>query len=159
MSESVPVSEVNSSHPKTSPREFSGTKLIIGVFAFAIVMSASVWIYSYLHAKPFQPLQKAIHREFPKSYPQVQGGQRKMHRDTPKTLRITLQVRFDPEPPESNEQVEALVARLEELAKQHVDFASYDVFEVHCVQRVPEHKAKTRTITREIPVTSASGGR
>ena len=151
MSESVPAaSEVDPSRPAKLPREFSGTKLIIAVFAFAIVMSGSVWIYSYLHAKPFQPLQKAIHRTFPKSYPQVQGGQRKMHRNTTKTLRITLRVNFDPEPAESDDQVNELVDRLEKLARQNIDFPSYDVFEVHCFHRVPEHKSKTRTITREI---------
>ena len=151
MSESVPGnSEVESPRSAKLPREFSGTKLIIGIFAFAIVMSSSVWYYSYLHAKPFQPLQKAIHRAFPKSYPQVQGGQRKMHRNTTKTLRITLRVNFDPEPAESDGQVNELVDRLEELARQNIDFPSYDVFEVHCFHRVPEHKSKTRTITREI---------
>lgn len=142
-----------------SPREFSGTKLIVGIFALAIVMAASVWGYSYFHAKPFQSLATAIFAEFPKSYPQVQGGQRRMHRDTPKVLRITMQVLFDPELKESDERVEALVARLEELARQHLDFSSYQIFEVHLVQRVPEHKAKKRTITREIAAPSASGGR
>lgn len=128
----------------------------MGVFALAIVMSASVWIYSYYHAKPFQPLQMAIHRTFPKSYPQVQGGQRRMHRNTPKTLRITLQIRFDPEPREADKQVESMVAQLEELARQHLDFPSYELFEIHFVQRVPEHKARTRTVSREIASSSAN---
>lgn len=151
MTESVPAKTDNVPQRfGNSPREFSGTKVILGIFALAIAASASVWIYSYLHAKPFQPLQVAIFQAFPKSYPQVQGGQRRMHRDTPKTLRITLQVRFDPEPREADQQVEEVVARLEELARQHIDFPSYEVFEIHLVQRVPEHKAKMRTVTREI---------
>lgn len=151
MTESVPATTDNVPQRfGNSPREFSGTKAILGIFALAIAASASIWIYSYLHAKPFQPLQAAIFQAFPKSYPQVQGGQRRMHRDTPKTLRITLQVRFDPEPRDADPQVEEAVARLEELARQHVDFPSYEIFEVHLVQRVPEHKAKMRTVTREI---------
>ena len=72
-----------------------------------------------------------------------------MHRDTPKILRITMQVPFDPEPREADEQIAAVVDRLEELARQHLDFPSFEVFEIHLVRRVPEHKAKTRTITRE----------
>lgn len=142
-----------------SPREFSGTKLILSIFTLAIVMAASVWVYSYFHVKPFHALAAAIFEEFPKSYPQVQGGQRRMHRDTPKTLRITMQVGFDPEPREADEQVESLVVRLEELARQHLDFSSYEIFEIHLVQRVPEHKAKKRTVTRELAAPSASGGR
>lgn len=156
MSESIPAtSDDGVQRFGNSPREFSGTKLVIGLFTFATAMAASVWIYSYLHAKPFHPLAAAIFAEFPKSYPQVQGGQRRMHRGTPKILRITMQVRFDPEPREADEQIEALVARLEELARQHLDFASYEIFEIHLVQRVPEHKAKTRTVTREIATPSA----
>lgn len=151
MSESVPDQSVDGSQRfGNSPREFSGTKVMLGIFALAIAASASVWIFSYYHAKPFQPLQTAIHRAFPKAYPQVQGGQRRMHRNTPKTLRITIQVGFDPEPREADQQVEEVVARLEELARQHLDFTSYEIFEIHLVRRVPEHKAKMRTITREI---------
>ncbi len=133
-----------------SPREFSGTKLIIGLFVFAIVMSSGLWIFWYLHARPFQPLQLAIHQAFPKSYPQVQGGQRKMHQNTPRILRITLKVPFDPKPREADEQIAAMVERLEELARQHIDFKSYELLEIHFVQRRPEHDSQTRTITREI---------
>ena len=151
MSESVPAtSDTVKQRFGNSPRELSGTKVMLGIFALAIAASASVWVYSYYHAKPFQPLQVAIYRAFPKSYPQVQGGQRRMHRNTPKTLRITLQVNFDPEPRDADMQVEAVVARLEELARKYIHFPSYEIFEIHLVQRVPEHKSKTRTITREI---------
>ena len=151
MSESVPANSDDS--PRlfgNSPREFSGSKLVVAIFAVATAMAASVWIFSYFHMKPFQPLQVAIHRAFPKSYPQVQGGQRRMHRGTPKILRITMQIPFDPEPREADAQVAAVVDRLEELARQHLDFPSFEEFEIHLVRRVPEHKAKTRTITREI---------
>lgn len=79
-----------------------------------------------------------------------------MHRNTPKTLRITLQIRFDPEPREADEQVESMVAQLEELARQHLDFSSYELFEIHFVQRIPEHKAKTRIVSREIARSSAN---
>jgi hypothetical protein len=133
-----------------SPREFSGTKLILGLFAFAIVMSSGLWIYWYLHTKPFQPLQLAIHRAFPKSYPQVQGGQRKMHQQTPRILRITLKVEFDPSSAEADEQVEEMVVRLAELARQHIDLPSYELLEIHLIQRVPEHDSRVRTVTREI---------
>lgn len=159
MSESKPPISDPSSAARAfgnSPREFSGTKLVIGLFVFAAVMSSGLWIYWYLHARPFQPLQLAIHQTFPKSYPQVQGGQRKMHKQTPRVLRITLKVGFDPEPPETDQkreadqQVEAIVDRLEELARQHIDLPSYELLEIHLVQRVPEHDSRTRTVMREI---------
>ena len=133
-----------------SPREFSGTKLIIGLFLFATAMSSGLWIFWYLHARPFQPLQLAIHQAFPKSYPQVQGGQHKMHKNTPRILRITLKVAFDPKPREADEQVAVMVERLEELARKHIDFESYELLEIHLVQRRPEHDSQTRTVTREI---------
>jgi hypothetical protein len=153
------MSELNPSTPDpslearafgNSPREFSGTKLVIGLFVFATMMGMGLWTYWYLHTRPFQPLQMAIHQEFPKSYPRVQGGQRKMHQNTPRILRIMLTVQFDPKPPEADEQVAAMVERLEELARQHIDFDSYEQFEVHLVQRRPEHDSLTRTVTYEI---------
>ena len=153
MSEPTPSNSDSPAAPRpfeNSPREFSGTKLIIGLFVFATVMSSGLWIFWYLHARPFQPLQLAIHQAFPKSYPQVQGGQRKMHKNTPRILRITLKVPFDPKPREADEQVAAMVERLEELARQHIDFDSYELLEIHLVQRRPEHDSQTRTVTREI---------
>lgn len=147
-----PTAELSSSLRMVgiSPREFSGTKLIIGLFLFATVMSGGLWTYWYLHARPFQPLQLAINQAYPKSYPQVQGGQLKMHKNTPRILRITLKVTFNPKPRESDEQVMAMVERLEELARQHIDLPSYELLEIHLVQRVPEHDSRTRTVTREI---------
>ncbi|MBC7821419.1 MAG: hypothetical protein IAG10_31410 [Planctomycetaceae bacterium] len=153
MSEPPSLNSDSSSTPRAfdnSPREFSGTKLIIGLFVFATVMSSGLWIFWYLHARPFQPLQLAIHQAYPKSYPQVQGGQLKIHKNTPRILRITLKVGFDPKPRESDEQVTAMVARLEELARKHINLPSYELLEVHLVQRVPEHDSRTRTVTREI---------
>ena len=153
MSEPTPPTSDPSLAPHAfgnSPREFSGTKLIIGLFVFATAMSSGLWIFWYLHARPFQPLQLAIHQAFPKSYPQVQGGQRKMHKNTPRILRITLKVPFDPQPRDADEQVAAMVERLEELARQHIDFNSYELLEIHLVQRRPEHDSQTRTVTREI---------
>jgi hypothetical protein len=153
MSEPTPKTSDPSLAPRkfgNSPREFSGTKLVIGLFLFAAAMSVGLWTYWYLHARPFQPLQLAIHQVFPKSYPQVQGGQLKMHRNTPRILRITLKVPFDPKPREADEQVATMVEQLEQLARQHIDFDSYELLEIHLVQRRPEHDSQTRTVTREI---------
>ena len=136
--------------PEKPPREFSGTTLIVGIFLFAAVMSTGLWIFWYLHTEPFQPLQRAIERAFPKSRPYVQGGQRRIHKGTPKILRITMQVRFNPESPAEQPQVEAIVTQLVDLAKQHIDFAHYNLFEVHLIQMHPEHAAHKLTITREI---------
>ncbi|TXT29156.1 MAG: hypothetical protein FD138_2459 [Planctomycetota bacterium] len=144
------------SHSETSPREFSGKKLIIGLFAIALSMSSGLWIYWYLHTRPFQPLQLTISREFPKSYPYVQGGQRKIHKQTPRILRITLQVPFDPKLSEADQQVDAVVEKLEGLARQQIDLDSYDQLEVHLVQRRPEHDSSTRTVTREVVQTVPS---
>lgn len=133
-----------------SPHEFSGKKLIVGVFLLAIVMSVALWIYWHLHTRPFQPLQLAIAQAFPKSYPYVQGGQRKIHKGTPRILRITMQVKFDPKPRDADEAVTAIVEQLEQLARQQLDLTNYDQLEVHLVQRRPEHDSITRTITREL---------
>jgi hypothetical protein len=73
-----------------------------------------------------------------------------MHKDTPKTLRVTMRVAFDPEPAEAKPQVEEVLAQLVELAKQNIAFETYELFEVHLVLMRPEHSAKKLTITRDI---------
>ncbi len=164
----MPESESPANSDPASPananpaREFSGSKLVVGMFLFAAMMSSGLWVYWYFHTLPFQPLQVAIARAIPKSYPLVQGGQRRIHRDTPKVLRVTLRVDFDPASDESKPRVDDLVTRLAELAKQHIDFASYELFEVHLVQMRPEHAARSQTIMRAVrdfqrPAVEANG--
>ncbi|MCX7421471.1 MAG: hypothetical protein NT013_18265 [Planctomycetia bacterium] len=133
-----------------TPREFSGAKVIIGLFVFAFVMSFVLWVYWSLHTGPFLPLQRAIFREFPKSYPHVEGGQRRMHKNTPKTLRVTMRVAFDPESVAEKPQVEAVFAQLVELAKKNIAFETFELFEVHFVLMRPEHSAKKLTVTRDV---------
>ena len=73
-----------------------------------------------------------------------------MNKGTPKTLRITMRVQFDPTTEAEKPQVEAVVTQLAALARQHIDFANYDLFELHLIQMRPEHEARKLTITREI---------
>ena len=152
----VPQLSGPSAEPGKPPREFSGKLLIIGLFLFATVLSSGLWVFWYLHTEPFQPLQRAIFLAFPKSYPYVQGGQRRMHKETPKTLRITMRVQFDPTTEAEKPHVEEVVTQLAALARQHIDFAHYDLFELHFIQMRPEHEARKLTITREIAQLSES---
>ncbi len=136
--------------PTVRPREYSGTQFVLGIFLFASVMAGGLGIYSYFHAKPFRPLQRAIHLAYPKSYPRVEGGQQKMHRDTPRILRVTMRVPFDPEAMDERPQVDTLVVRLAELARKHLDLSNFAVFEVHLVQMQPEQKAHKLTVTQDL---------
>lgn len=132
------------------PHVISGTNVVLGIFLFAIVMAGGLGFYSYFHAKPFRPLQRAIHVAYPKSYPRVEGGQHKMHRDTPRILRVTMRVEFDPEATDERPRVDALIARLAELAREQLDLSNFEVFEVHLVQMRPEQKAHKLTVTQDI---------
>lgn len=143
-----PIESINTA--TDTPREFSGAKVIVGLFVFAFLMSCALWVYWSLHTGPFLPLQRAIFRAFPKSYPHVEGGQRRMHKNSPKTLRVTMRVAFDPESADEKPQVEAVFEQLVELAKQNIAFANYELFEVHLVLMRPEHSAKKLTITRDV---------
>lgn len=133
-----------------APFEVSGAKVIIGLFVFAFLMSCVLWVYWSMHTGPFLPLQRAIFREFPKSFPHVEGGQRRMHKNTPKTLRVTMRVAFDPESADEKQQVEKVYYQLVELAKKNIAFKDFELFEVHLVQMRPEHSAKKLTITRDV---------
>ena len=133
-----------------APLEVSGAKVIIGLFVFAFLMSCALWVYWSMHTGPFLPLQRAIFRAFPKSYPHVEGGQRRMHKNTPKTLRVTMRVAFDPESVAEKPQVEAVFAQLVELAKKNIAFETFELFEVHLVLMRPEHSAKKLTVTRDV---------
>ena len=97
---------------------------------------------------PFMPLQKTICAEFPDSAPVVQGGQRQMHKNTPRILRITMRVDFDPKKDDAN--VEKIADRLIELARNHQNFRSYEQLEIHLVWFRAEKKSETLTIERNL---------
>lgn len=109
------------------------------MFAFGSLLTASLYIYWDLHTRPFRSLQIAIKEAFPEVTPRVIGGVHKSHRpDNPKTLRVMLYVKFDPEAKESEARREELAQKVAELANLHHNVFAYDVLEIHLVQRVPE---------------------
>lgn len=73
-----------------------GRWVVTAMFLFAAVLTATMWIYWRMHIGPFLPLQRKLVEEWPDSRPRVQGGQRKMHRDTPRILQVTMYIDFDP---------------------------------------------------------------
>ncbi|MEX0703546.1 MAG: hypothetical protein WD069_15735 [Planctomycetales bacterium] len=130
--------------PLPRPPEIAGKWIVIAVFAFAILMTGAMWVYWRLHIGPFLPLQRAIVAEWPDSAPRVEGGQRKMHQGTPRILRATLKVPFDPTDESRKAELKRRVARIRELAAGTLDLARYDRLEVHFFHPVPEQEIRTR---------------
>ena len=112
--------------PGPRPRELSGRWVVIGLFAFAITLTVALWVYWKLHRAPFLQWEQFLAGEFQGSSPLVEGGQRKMHRGTPRILRITLKVDFDPQADERR-------------AREFADLPSFGP--IHPTRRVRRHPA------------------
>lgn len=112
-------------------REISGRWLIVAMFAFAVTIIVTLYVYWAWHRGPFLELQKAIVAEWPESRPLVEGGQRKIHRDTPRILRIIMEVSFDPNDEEHRAATDHIVDRLLELAEDHHGLGTYDRLETY----------------------------
>jgi hypothetical protein len=104
---------------------FSGRWLVVVVFVFASVMGGTLWVYTYYHTRPFRELTAALVEAYPDSMPRVEGGQHKMHKGTPKTLRIVMNAGFDPDSDE--EGVAKMTRRVLELTRQHADLSQFEV--------------------------------
>jgi hypothetical protein len=133
--------------PKPAAR-VSGRAVVIGMFTFGIAATATLWIYWTLHTGPFRPLQDALAAEFPGSLPRVDGGQRKMHKGTPKILRVVLKVDFDPVT--DTRQGQQVLDRVEELARHHIDLNVYDFLDVYLYQGVPESVLREKEFERTL---------
>lgn len=129
-------------------REIPGHWVVLGMFVFGIAATTVLWTYWHLHTAPFRPLQNALAAEFPGSQPRVEGGQRKMHRDTPRILRIVMKVGFNPvtEKARSEEFADGVTG----FVREHHDLAEYDELEIHLFWPEPEARIRERTITREV---------
>lgn len=122
-----------------------GRWVVLGMIGFGLVATGIIWGYWKLRLAPFLPLQQAIMREFPASYPHVEGGRPK---GGPPLLRIVIQVDFVPT--ENDERVPKIVARIIALAKENLNLAEYEDFELHLVHYVPEKAPERLTIKRKI---------
>lgn len=128
--------------------EIPGQWVVIGMFLFGIAATAVLWTYWHLHTAPFRPLQNALAAEFPGSQPRVEGGQRKMHRDMPRILRIVMKVAFNPVADKA--QSEELADRITGFVREHHDLTDYDELEIHLFWPEPEARIRERTITRDV---------
>jgi hypothetical protein len=126
-------------------KTISGRWVVLGVLAFGILATGTLWVYSKLELAPFLPLRRALYAEFPKSKPRVEGGRPKR---LPPVLRIVMQVDFSPS--ERDERVEKIVGRVVALAKEHVDLDEFENFELHIVHYAPEKNPERITIARKI---------
>lgn len=131
-----------------SPRTLSGKAVILTMFGFATVITATLWFYWRLHVGPFLPLQQKLAAEFPDSRPRVEGGQRKMHKGTPKILRITMKVEFNPTT--DRKAAESFADRVYSFVQQEFSLEEYEVLELHFYWPDPEKTIKAVTIERKI---------
>ena len=115
------------------------------MLAFGIVATGTLWIYTKLDLAPFLPLRKALQEEFPNSHPDVRGGRAK---GSPPILRIVMQVEFTPH--ETDAEVVQIVERVTALAKQHVNLAEFENFELYLVRYVPEKNPERIRIERKV---------
>ncbi len=135
---------------KPTSKRFPGKAIVLGMFAFAAVATAFLWFYWTLHLAPFKPLQLEIAQRFPDSWPRIEGGQRKIHKDTTPTLRITMSAGFDPSV--ESEEKAALTRQVGEFLADWQDAASdrppdedarldlnqYEIVELYLYLRRPE---------------------
>lgn len=108
------------------------------MFAFAMTATGLLYLYWKLHIAPFLPLQKAIAASFKGSRPRVEGGQRKIHKNTPRILRVTMKIDFDPKKDEP--QAIAFANRVIRFVREREDLSNWDVLEVHFYWPEPEKK-------------------
>ena len=116
----------------------SGRWVVIAMIIFALILVGVMWLYLDRHTRPFRPLRQALAREFEDSAPKVEGGQTKIEKGTPKTLRIIMRVPFNPnkEPEKANE----FAHRVAKFAESHHDLGQYDVVEIHLFYPDPERQ-------------------
>lgn len=127
----------------------SGRAVVIGMFAFSVLVVGAMFLYWELYTRPFRPLQNAIVAAFPGSSPRVIGGRHKRHKaGSPETLRIVIQVDFDPTANQAKS--EGYSGRLARLAAGHHDLSHYDVLEVHLIRRVPEQATQQWSVSRPV---------
>ena len=133
------------------PATVSGTAVVVGMFVFGAMATGLIWWYWNKHIEPFMPMQMALAREFDNSSPRVEGGQRKIHKTTPKLLRITMRSPYDPTDKEFDERIEADLRKIVDIAGKHLDLSTFDLLEVHFYKPNPEKPLLRKEFLRSLP--------
>jgi hypothetical protein len=121
----------------------SGRLVVVGMFAFGILLTSLLYTYWDLHTRPFRALQEAIAREIPGSSPRVIGGKHKSHRPgSPNTLRIIVLVGYNPLDASNEATRDELAREILQLARTHHDVTPYERIELHLEHRIPERPAE-----------------
>lgn len=141
--------------PAAKERELSGKWVVVGMGLFGLLITGTVWTYWKLHLSPFLPLQRALAEAYPGCRPVVEGGQRKMHRETPKILRITMKVEFDPA--RDAARTDALFEEVVSLAEKTLSLDAFEIVELNVYQPVQETRltppgaTRTKTLNPKAP--------
>lgn len=124
------------------------------MLTFGLIASGSLWTYWHYHTAPFIPLQVAIANEFKASSPRVDGGQRKMHKGTPKLLWIVLRVQFNPET--ETDRALKVAERVVELATEHLDLTEFEQLNVR--QFFDEYEKMLHRVDYKVPLDNGVPG-
>jgi len=130
-----------------TPRTISGRWVVLSMFLLGMIGGSLCVTYAIWHNAPFLDLKKALAEEFPKSVPQVEGGR---HKGSPMTLRIVLNVDFNPGDKENAELADAAFERVVELAKQHQDLKPYEVLKIFLVKKRPQDSTSRKEIELQV---------
>jgi len=126
-----------------SIRELSGRWVVTGMFGFGIVATGVLYTYWQLQTAPFMPVQMALAEAFADSSPRVQGGQRKMHQNTPVILRVVMRVPFDPIRDEAV--ARRFLVDVARVINGQLDLSEYDQLDLHLYQPNPERAIQQKT--------------
>ena len=128
---------------ESSIRELSGRWVVVGMFGFGIVATGVLYTYWQLQTAPFMPVQTALAEAFADSSPRVEGGQRKMHQNTPVILRVVMRVPFDPIREEAV--ARRFLVDVARVINGQLDLSEYDQMDLHLYQPNPEQEIQQKT--------------
>lgn len=124
----------------------SGRTVVVLMFVLGILATAFLYTYWTLHLTPFMPLQEAIVREFPGSAPRVNGGRKKIHKNTPMILRVAIKSEVDPtsEKPAEQQAMLHLRQRVEAMTRELQPLPGIEQLEVHVYKLLKEDQIRKR---------------
>jgi hypothetical protein len=125
----------------------SGRLIVASMFLLGICATAFLYTYWTLHLMPFMPLQESLVREFPRSAPRVNGGQKKMHKQTPIVLQVMMKSPVDPKSEKTADQaaITKLQQRVLELVRDQNPLPGLQQLELHVYHLVAEDEIQGRS--------------
>lgn len=108
---------------------FRGVWLVFGLVGLGVLLTGSLYVFTYMQRGPFRELNAALAHKFPEALPRVDGGKPRLDKPGDRILRVSMKAPAGIVP--DSPQEAARFAEVAMFVADRPELENFDVLEIH----------------------------